>query len=102
MQHTAKNVVRNPSIYRSCPFALIPVARAKPAQWGGEMKRILLTSIAGAAAVMNIARANAADLGLRPMYAAPRGDAPDFVEVGEAGIAVDYAMRRQRRVQLVG
>ena len=30
------------------------------------------------------------------------GDAPDFVEVGEAGIAVDYAMRRQRRVQLVG
>src|SRR2546430_1135693 len=36
------------------------------------MKRILLTSIAGAAAVMNIARANAADLGLRPMYAAPR------------------------------
>jgi hypothetical protein len=30
------------------------------------------------------------------------GDAPDFVEVGEAGIAVDDAMRRQRRVQLVG
>ena len=26
----------------------------------------------------------------------------DFVEVGEAGIAVDDAMRRQRRVQLVG
>jgi hypothetical protein len=33
---------------------------------------------------------------------AERGDAPDFVEVGEAGIAVDDAMRRQRRVQLVG
>ncbi len=31
-----------------------------------------------------------------------QGDAPDFVEVGEAGIAVDDAMRRQRRVQLVG
>jgi hypothetical protein len=30
------------------------------------------------------------------------GNAPDFVEVGEAGIAVDHAMRRQRRVQLVG
>ena len=30
------------------------------------------------------------------------GDAPDFVEVGEAGIAVDHAMRRQRRVQLFG
>ena len=30
------------------------------------------------------------------------GDAPDFVEVGEAGIAVDDATRRQRRVQLVG
>ena len=30
------------------------------------------------------------------------GDAPDSVEVGEAGIAVDHAMRRQRRVQLVG
>ena len=30
------------------------------------------------------------------------GDAPDFVEVGEAGIAVNDAMRHQRRVQLVG
>ena len=30
------------------------------------------------------------------------GDAPDFVEVGEAGIAVDDAMQRQRYVQLVG
>jgi hypothetical protein len=30
------------------------------------------------------------------------GDAPDFVEVGEAGIAMHDAMRRQRRVQLVG
>jgi hypothetical protein len=30
------------------------------------------------------------------------GDVPDFVEVGEAGIAMDDAMRRQRRVQLVG
>ena len=30
------------------------------------------------------------------------GDAPDFVEVGEAGIAMDDAMRRERRVQLVG
>jgi hypothetical protein len=29
------------------------------------------------------------------------GDAPDFVEVGEAGIAVGDAMRRGRRVQLV-
>jgi hypothetical protein len=32
----------------------------------------------------------------------PSRDAPDFVEVGEAGIAVDDVMRRQRRVQLVG
>src|SRR5256886_16792519 len=31
-----------------------------------------------------------------------RGDAPDFVEGGEAGIAMDDAMRRQRRVQLAG
>ena len=29
------------------------------------------------------------------------GDAPHFVEVGEAGIAVDDAMRHQRCVQLV-
>jgi len=29
------------------------------------------------------------------------GDAPDFVEVGEAGVAVDDAMRHQRCVQLV-
>ena len=29
-------------------------------------------------------------------------DAPDFVEVGEAGVAVDDAMRRQHGVQLVG
>jgi len=27
------------------------------------------------------------------------GNAPDFVEVGEAGIAVDHAMRRQLAVQ---
>ncbi len=27
------------------------------------------------------------------------GDAPDFVEVSEAGIAVDHVMRRQRAVQ---
>jgi hypothetical protein len=44
-------------------------------------------------------RAERGNLSLRM---ACRGDAPDFVEVGEAGIAVDYAMRRQRRVQLVG
>jgi hypothetical protein len=30
------------------------------------------------------------------------GDAPDFVEVGEAGVAVVDAMRHQRCVQLVG
>ena len=30
------------------------------------------------------------------------GDAPDFVEVGEAGITGDDVMRRQCRVQLVG
>ncbi len=35
------------------------------------MKKILLASIAGAAALMTIAPANAADLGLQPMYAAP-------------------------------
>jgi hypothetical protein len=29
------------------------------------------------------------------------GDAPDFVEVGEAGIAVDDAMRHQRRGSVV-
>jgi hypothetical protein len=35
-------------------------------------------------------------------FMAVAGDAPDFVEVGEAGIAVGDAMRRERRVQLVG
>jgi opacity protein-like surface antigen len=35
------------------------------------MKKILLAIIAGAAALMTIAPANAADLGVRPMYAAP-------------------------------
>ena len=35
-------------------------------------------------------------------WLADTGDAPDFVELGEAGIAMDDAMRRQRRVQLVG
>ena len=39
---------------------------------------------------------------LAELYMEDRGDAPDFVEVGEAGIAMDDAMRRQRRVQLVG
>jgi hypothetical protein len=45
------------------------------------------------------------------LYARPRRlpgredayrDAPDFVEVGEAGIAVDDAMRHQHCLQLVG
>ena len=36
------------------------------------------------------------------VYGTAAGDAPDFVEVGEAGIAVGDAMRRERRVQLVG
>ncbi len=36
------------------------------------------------------------------LFGFPLRDAPDFVEVGEAGIALDDAMRRQRRVQLVG
>jgi hypothetical protein len=35
------------------------------------MKKILLASVAGAAALMMIGPANAADLGLQPMYAAP-------------------------------
>src|SRR5215813_11434698 len=35
-------------------------------------------------------------------YRASRRDAPDCVEVGEAGVAVSDAMRHQRRVQLVG
>ena len=38
----------------------------------------------------------------QPEWSVILGDAPDFVEVGEAGIAMDDAMRRQRRVQLVG
>jgi nucleotide-binding universal stress UspA family protein len=38
----------------------------------------------------------------KPAAMIHRGGAPDFVEVGEAGIAVDDVMRRQRRVQLVG
>jgi hypothetical protein len=36
------------------------------------MKKILLASVTGAAALMIIGPANAADLGLQPMYAAPR------------------------------
>jgi hypothetical protein len=36
------------------------------------MKKILFATMAGAAAVITIAPANAADLGLRPMDAAPR------------------------------
>src|SRR5262249_28530601 len=42
---------------------------AKPAGVGDE--KDFARSIAGAAALMTIAPANAADLGLRPMYAAP-------------------------------
>jgi hypothetical protein len=38
----------------------------------------------------------------QPCNSNSRRDAPDFVEVGEAGVAVGHAMRRQRRVQLVG
>jgi|SRR6516162_4916622 len=38
------------------------------------------------------------------IYVTPKmgQDAPDFVEVGEAGVAVSDTMRHQRRVQLVG
>src|SRR5262245_11337783 len=35
-------------------------------------------------------------------FAISTRDAPDFVEVGEAGVAVSDAMRHQRCVQLVG
>ena len=35
-------------------------------------------------------------------WAVEPGDAPEFVELGEAGIAVGDAMRRGRCVQLVG
>src|SRR5262249_21248494 len=51
------------------PFVLVAIVQLSPRGWG--MKKILLASIAGAAALMTIAPANAADLGLRPMYAAP-------------------------------
>ena len=52
------------------PFCLVAIARATRAmEW--EMKKILFASMAGVAAVVTIAPANAADLGLRPMYAAP-------------------------------
>jgi hypothetical protein len=46
--------------------------------------------------------ATAMDLKNKLCFGKWPGDAPDFVEVGEAGIAVDDAMRHQRRVQLVG
>src|SRR5215472_14647665 len=39
---------------------------------GVGMKKILLASVVGDSALMIIAPANAADLGLQPMYAAPR------------------------------
>ena len=45
------------------------------------------------------------DLNISHIFRAPaflNGNAPDFVEVGEAGIAVEDAMRHQRCVQLVG
>jgi hypothetical protein len=38
---------------------------------------------------------------VRRAAAATAGDAPDFVEVGEAGVAVGDAMRHERCVQLV-
>jgi hypothetical protein len=41
-------------------------------------------------------------LGSEVIPAAVEGDAPNFVEVGEAGIAVGDAMRHERLVQLVG
>jgi hypothetical protein len=45
----------------------------------------------------NMTRSNE-DL-LAMLRAVAKGNAPDFVEVGEAGIAVDHAMRRQLSVQ---
>ncbi len=51
---------------------------------------------------LNAGKATDTVVGMISWYAFPGRDAPDFVEVGEAGIAVDDAMRHQRRVQLVG
>jgi outer membrane immunogenic protein len=70
MQHTAKIAVGRRRFNRSCPFAVVATAMLNPRS-GVEMKKILLPSIAGAAALMTIARADAADLSLRPMYATP-------------------------------
>ena len=62
-----QNWRRNASVYRSYPFALIAIAQLTHVV-GSGMKKILLASIAGASALMP---ANAADLGVRPIYAAP-------------------------------
>src|SRR5258708_16247183 len=61
-------------------------------QWSGFLVSPLLTLLISELRL---------DASRRSRYPAG-GDAPDFVEVGEAGIAMDDAMRRQRRVQLVG
>jgi len=53
-----------------------------------------VAKVAGVVRVPNVMEVN-------PSFPAKQ-DAPDFVEVGEAGVAVSDTMRHQRRVQLVG
>ena len=79
IQHVAKIVVGTHRFAELHRFALVAIVQLNPrdGEWG--MKKILLASIAGAAALMAIAPANAADLGL---YTAPPARVPVFTWAG--------------------
>ena len=77
-----------------------PTARVLDSPQAFE-RRPELTTLLGVA-IGTWAEVEARMIGILSAFLGGSGDAPDFVEVGEAGIAMDDAMRRQRRVQLVG
>jgi len=64
---------------------------------GSRLRKIVrkaLQTSGGRVTTSEIAQEAYPNLWPLPKQAYRYGDAPDFVEVGEAGIAVDHAMRR--------
>ena len=81
-------------VHSQLQFQLATVA----AEAQAEIERVRQTKVN----LVNRASAQLREEGAGLLSAGERGDAPDFVEVSEAGVAVDDAMRHQCCVQLVG
>jgi integrase len=86
---------------RCVPHGLRKAIMRRLAESGSSAKEI--AAISGHRSLKEIERYTAAaDQVTLSKAAIAKGDAPDFVEVGEAGIAVEDSMRHLRCLQLVG